>query len=180
MEASRRNQNRRGNGSLIAEAPVALWLLLFFFTVPFFDMATILIRYTFFVAAARDGVHEAARSKTFQFDASATSPSAINKAVSTVNTTASSFNEIRVNSTITRILETNITNQRMNIYTTKLAAPADTTANLYEIETYVTGTIRPLVPSSPGFLLGIPGLTSPVPVVVSAREYCEYPQGLNQ
>lgn len=173
------HKNRSKNGSFIAEAPVALWILLFFLTIPFIDMSTILLRYTFFVMAARDGVHEAARAKTFSTNASSSQLSARNTATNQVNTTASAFSEISIASVSTRILETDITRQTVAIHTNRLTTPADTSAYLYELETVVTGTINPLLTFNPGFFPRIPGLTTGVPVVVSAREYCEYPQGLN-
>ena len=171
--------SRRSDGSFIAEAPLAIWALLFMFTLPFVDMAATTLRYTFVVAAARDGVHEAARSKTFAVDASATDLCAGNAARLAVTRTASAFSEITVTRVDTRILETNITTKRVNIYATRLLVPADTSANLYEIETTVTGTINPLVTVN-SYFPRIPGLTAAVPISVTAREYCEYPQGLNQ
>lgn len=171
---------RRSRGSFIAEAPFAIWILLILFTFPFLDLATVLLRYTFIVSATRDGVHAAAQSKTFFSNASASSLSAVNNAPAAVARTAALFNEIQVNSVQARILATNINNQQVSIYTIPLAQPADETNYLYEIETIVQANVNPLINMNIGILPSIPGLTSPVPVTVSAREYCEYPQGLNQ
>jgi hypothetical protein len=44
----------------------------------------------------------------------------------------------------------------------------------------VKGQVSPLMDLNIGILPPIPGLTAAVPVTVAAREYCEYPQGLNQ
>jgi len=171
---------RNSQGSFIAEAPFAIWILLFLFTLPFLDLATVLLRYTFVVSATRDGAHAAAQSKTFFTNASSSSLSAINNAPAAVARTAALFNEIQVNSVQARILATNINTQQVSIYTIPLTQPADETTFLYEIETIVQGNINPLVNMNIGILPTIPGLTAPVPVTVSAREYCEYPQGLNQ
>lgn len=179
MKSSSKTQLRNNRASFIAEAPIAIWLLLFMFTLPFIDMASILLRYTFFVAAARDGVHAAARSKTFLMNPSSSQLSAINTAPPAVALTANSFTEISISNVATRILETNITTRQVRRYTSPLTAPADSSINLYELETVVTGQINPLLTVNSYFPM-IPGLTAPVPVVVAAREYCEYPQGLNQ
>ena len=179
MNTAKTSKQRNKKGSFIAEFPVALWFLMFFLTIPFLDMASIMLRYTFFVMAARDGVHEAARSKTFLTNASSSQLSAINTARNQVNSTARSFSEITVGNVTTRILETDITRRSVAIHNTRLVNPADTGAYLYELETVVTGSINPLLTFNPGFFPRIPGLTTSVPVVVSAREYCEYPQGLN-
>lgn len=171
---------RNQKASFIAEAPFALWALFFLFTFPFLDMATVLLRYTFIVAAARDGVHAAAQSKTFLTNASSTQVSAVNSAPAAVTQTASAFTEVQVNTVTTYILATNITNLQVSQYSAPLLQPADTTTYLYEIETVVQGTISPLIDMSGGALPAIPGLTTGVPVTVAAREYCEFPQGLNQ
>ena len=181
MRKQRRRINRKAaQGSFIAELPIALWILFFIFTFPFLDMATVLLRYTFIVAATRDGVHAAAQSKTFLTNASPTDLSATNSAPIAVNNTASAFTEVTVNSVKTVILATNITNHQLTQYNTMLVQPADSTTFLYEIETIVTGQINPLINmSTDGPWPQVPGITSPVAVTVSAREYCEYPQGLN-
>lgn len=169
-------------GSFIAEAPLALWVLFFVFTFPFLDFATIMLRYTFMVSAVRDGVHAAAHAKTFSSNISATNLSAINAASQAANLTASAFSEIAVSNIRSRILQTNITTKVLTIYSynTALSSVADDSVNLYEIETVVSGSIKPLITMNTGYFPGIPGLTTPLPVTLSAREYCEYPQGLNQ
>jgi hypothetical protein len=177
----RRNQARQARAALIAELPFALWVLFFLLLFPFLDMTTVLLRYTFIVAATRDGVHAAAQSKTFLSNASAGDLSAVNAAPQAVTACASGFSEITVSSVQTVILATNITNLHLTQYNNPLAQPADTTANLYEIETIVKGQVNPLIDVPPtGMIPAIPGFTAPVPVTVAAREYCEYPQGLNQ
>lgn len=173
---------RNKKGSFIAEAPLALWVLFFMFTFPFLDFATVMLRYTFVVSALRDGVHAAAHAKTFSTNISSTNLSAINAASAAVNATATAFREIAVSKIKTRILQTNITTKVLTVYSynTALTVAADDSVNLYEIETTVTGSINPLIKVNTGIFPGVPGLTKPVPVTISAREYCEYPQGLNQ
>lgn len=176
-----KNTIRKNRGSFIAEAPFALWALFFLFTFPFLDMATILLRYTFFVSATRDGVHAASHAKTFVSGGTSAYPSATTAAPAAVNLTASSFREITISTVRTRILRTNIATQVVTIYgyNQALTTPADDSTYLYEVETTVTGLINPLINMNIGILGTIPGLTSGVPVTVSAREFCEFPQGLN-
>ena len=177
---TRVRHNRHKGAAFIAELPFALWILFFLFFLPLLDMATVCLRYCFVVAAVRDGVHAAAQSKTFLTNASPTSLSAINVAPAAVAATASGFSEITVNSVQTYILATNVASLQVSQYSQPLAQPADTTVSLYQIETIVKGQINPLITMSTGLLPGVPGLTASVPVTVAAREYCEYPQGLNQ
>ena len=177
----RKKKVRKNHGSFIAEAPFALWALFFLFTFPFLDMATVLLRYTFFVSATRDGVHAASHAKTFVNGGTAAYPAATTAATTAVNTTASAFREITISNVRTRILRTNIATQTLTVYgyNQALTTAADDSAYLYEVETTVTGLINPLINMNIGIFGNIPGVTSGVPVSVSAREYCEYPQGLN-
>ncbi|MBX9721082.1 MAG: hypothetical protein K2X81_06795 [Candidatus Obscuribacterales bacterium] len=171
---------RQKRGSIIAEFPIALWILFFCFTYPFLDMCTILLRYTFFVAAVRDGVHDAAQSKTFLVNNSASDLSATNNAKAGVALTAGAFREIQVNSVTTSILATNITTLALTKYTAPLATPADPSTYLYELQSTVSGFIYPLITLRAGLLPPVPGLTAPIRVTVTGREFCEYPQGLNR
>lgn len=171
---------RKARASFIAEGPLALWILFFLMTFPFLDLATVLLRYTFLVSAVRDGVHAAAHAKTFLINPSPTNLSAVNTAPLAVSQTASAFSEIQVTSVQTRILATNIASKQLTVYTSPLTQAADDASNLYEIEIVVQGAINPLINLNIGILPAIPGLTASVPVTLAAREFCEYPQGLNQ
>lgn len=180
LSKNKTHRNRNQRGSFIAELPFTLWILFFLLTFPMLDLATVLLRYTFLVSAARDGVHAAARSKTYLTNTSATEYSAVNAAPTAVKLTASCFSDVQVNSVSTHILVTNITSHIVADYTTPLQQPADTGSNLYELETIVQGQVNPLLNLGTGYFPAIPGLTVPIPATVAAREYCEYPQGLNQ
>ncbi len=174
-------QKRPTRASFIAELPFALWAVFFLFLLPFIDMASVLLRYTFLVAAARDGVHAAARSKTFLADIPGT-PSAVNAASQFASLTASAFSEVTVNRVQTRILETDFSSLQLKSYpyNQPLSSPADESINLYEIEVLLSGEINPLLRMESGFFPPVPGLTGAIPVEVNAREYCEYPNGLHE
>ncbi len=171
---------RRCRGSSIVELPVALWVLFVLFTVPFIDLATVLIRYTFMVSASRDAAHAAGKAKSYLSNLTATDLSAANLADSAARTTAAAFSEITVTNVTTRILSTDLTTQAVTSRTTPLPAPADTSLALYEYETTVSGQVNPLITFNAGPFPGIPGLSSPVSVSVTSREFVENPQGLNQ
>lgn len=167
-------------GSMIAEAPVALWLLFVVFVIPFIDLATIMLRYTFVLAASRDGAHCAAKGKSFRTEVTASEPSAMSLADKVARRTAAVFTEITVDQVTTRIVVTNLSSGHVTVLEAPLTVPADTSENLYQIETAVTAQINPLIPFEAGFLEGIPGLSAPVLVTVASRELCENPQGLSQ
>lgn len=165
---------------MIADAPIAIWLIFVMLTFPFIDMAAISIRYTFMVSASRDAAHAAARTKSFMANVSGTDLSAVNTARNQAMATANAFSEITISDVTTRILITDLASRRVTSQTTPLAQPADTSANLYQIETVVSGQINPIINCDTGEVPGIPGLSAPVPISVASREVCEYPQGLNQ
>lgn len=172
-----RIRSRHGGGFLI-ESPVTIWVLFVVFLIPFIDMAAVLIRYTFVVTTARDAVHAAARARSFLSDTNSTDRSAVNLATATAHTTANSFSEITLDEVQTRIVITDVSTREVSYRTEPLPEPADTQANVYEVETIVAARINPLVTFNTGFLPGIPGLSAPIPVTVAAREFFESPQGL--
>lgn len=173
-------RKRNCYGSLLVETPTALWILFVLLTIPMIDLASVMIRYTFMVAASRDAAHFAGRAKSFMSDLTVDDPSAMNLANTAARSTAGSFSEISVSSVTTRLLITNLATRVVTRRTTPLTSPADTTANLYEFEVSVAGQINPLVPFMAGPLARIPGLSAPVPVTVTSRSFVENSQGLMQ
>jgi hypothetical protein len=171
---------RKQKGSMIADVPAALWVLLVLFTFPLIDLAAITIRYTFLVTASRDAAHAAAQAKSFFTSVSGQYPSAVILAEQQANTSAQGFSEISINNVKTNIVTTNINSGAVSRRSTPLTAAADTSTNLYQIEVEITGQINPLITNHSGSLLNIPGISSPMQVVVASREYCEFPQGLTQ
>lgn len=165
-------------GAVLVETPLALWILFVLFTVPFIDLASVMLRYTFVVSASRDAAHAAGKAKSFMNNLTASEPSAINLSKSAANTTASAFSEITVLNVSTKILITDILTRKTTTSAAPLSQPADTSANLYQFETTVEASINPLVPFAAGPMAGIPGLSAPIRVSVSSREFCENPQGL--
>lgn len=173
-------ERTRNTGSVMVEAPIAIWLLFVLFTIPFIDLASIMLRYTFMVAASRDSVHAAAKAKSFISDLTPSDPSATSLANTVARQTSAAFSEITVTSVTTRLLVTDVATGSVKSQATVLSKPADSSANVYQFETTVTGLVNPLVPFLAGPFPGIPGLSAPVPVSVSSSEFCENPQGLTR
>lgn len=170
---------RRSGGSAIAEAPVALWLAVLGLFMPLFCLATVTLRYTFMVTAAHEAAYQAAISKTFSTDVSTTDLCAINAADTTARNVATNFSGITVNTVSTRIIQSDSQTDSLQVYSTRLNNPADTTRYVYLLETTVTGLVQPLVSGHTGIFQNIPGLTGPMTVQVTSRKLAENPQGLN-
>lgn len=166
---------RNRKGSTIADTPITLWLLFLGLTLPLMDLASITMRYTFLLAAARDGAFAASRESTYTLADAA--------AKAKIAATASSFTGITVTSVITNVVTTNIATKTVTARTpSKLGAPANPNTNLYQIESVVSGTIQPFINmgGSAAVLPNVPGVTAPVQTTCACREYFENPQGLNQ
>lgn len=170
-------QLNRKRANALAELPGVLWILLLVFTFPMLDLATITMRYGILVTASHDAVIQGARSKTFSQNPSSSELSAVNAADQNVRNFLRNFNGITIQQISTNILITNLTTNQISRQSTVLRSPADTSSNLYQIETTVTSDVYPILTlSNP--TLRIPGLTAPMRLVTSSRTYCENPQGL--
>lgn len=178
----RHTKNFRVNqiGSFVAELPLSLSMLLLGFTFPLMDLASVAFRTTFLIASARDGVHQAARSKTFLADTSPTELSAQHAATQQANATILPYPGVRITNVVTDIVQINLTTHVITRFNAPLALPADTSTNAYNLETSVTGQVDPLLMFSSSILGNVPGLTGPITTTATSQEFCEYPQGLNQ
>lgn len=158
----------------MADTPMALWLLFLGLTFPLIDLATVTMRYTFVLAAARDGVFAGSRENTYTLAKNAVSTAVIN--------TSKSFTGIKnVTTSNVNIVITDKASKTVSRQPSKLTAPA-TSANIYQIEAVVDADIDPFINMQGvgGILPSVPGITTPAHTTVVCREYFENPQGLNQ
>jgi len=173
------NEKKRRKGHFIAELPCVLMVLFFMFVFPLINLGTTGMRWAMLAEAARDGAHAAATSYTFQ-TGSTGKPSATSSAPAAVNKFVTKYTGITVTNVDVDIIETNINTQTVARHETKLANPANTQQFIYALETTVTGSLEPLFTYNAPFILAVPGLTSPWTTTITAREFAESPQGLNE
>jgi hypothetical protein len=173
---------RRGNGTSMAEMPLALWIIVMLcFTLLIF--VTEFMRFGFFWNACREAAAQAAKSQTFFTDTVATGPSACTVANQWGSLATNCWSGLTLTATNVYIVQTNVNTQTTTTYPnrTKLTAAADTTQNIYCIQVELQGQIAPLVPfPMQSFVGNVPGLTGPFPVDVKSQYTAEVPQGLNQ
>ncbi len=167
-------------GAFIAELPLVLWILFLLLAVPLLNLSTVGLRYGFFMNAAREAVHVASRAKSFQTDISPDQKSAVHLAQQEAAFATSMFSEITLDTVTTNIVVTDLTTRVTTRRNTPLPQPANTSVNLYQIETVLTGRVNPLITFNSGVLGAIPGLTVPVQVTAAARAFCENPDGLTR
>ncbi|HEY9679547.1 MAG TPA: hypothetical protein V6C76_16175 [Drouetiella sp.] len=170
---------RSPRGNLLIDTPIALFLFLFVFMFPFLDLATVTLRTTFLYAAAHNAAWESARGHTFQSSLD-NMPSAIQLATSSAQRTASSFGGITINSVQTRIVATDLQSLSQTRSSAPLTVPADASRNSYQVEVSVNGNVNPLVLYQFPFFGSVPGLTKPMNLTFTDRQFCENPQGLNK
>ncbi|MBX3073756.1 hypothetical protein KF913_07510 [Candidatus Obscuribacterales bacterium] len=173
------NEKRRAHGNAIAEMPGVLMVLFFMFVFPIINLGTTGLRWAMLAEAARDGAHAAATSYTFQ-TGSTGKPSAVAAAPVAVNQFVSKYSGITVNNIDVDILATDINTQAVSRFENKLTTPANTQQYIYAMETTVTGSLEPLITYNAPFILSVPGLTGPWTTTITAREFAESPQGLNE
>ncbi len=172
----RRDRSRRG--TTIAEIAPVIYFLFLVLVFPLLNLATIGLRYAFVVLAANEAALHASLSSTYSTDNGATDPSATKVASNVVTKIFNTFSGIHMTNLTTRIVVTNVTTKATTRQATKLAAPADTNANLYMIEPEIVAQVDPLV-TMPKSIYDIPGVTRAFDVRISARKVAENPQGLN-
>ncbi len=175
-------KNRRQNGSSIAELPVAIFGLFFIILFPLLDLGTIALRSATVYEAARNAAHHAGRAKTFLSNGEDGELSSKSSAVAWALATAKNAlagTEIKKEDVKLSIIGTPFDDKKYTTVTS--TAPLNETQPenyVYQIEVQVTGKVEPLVKLNNELMGDIPGLTSPLKVSATFREFCEHPAGL--
>jgi|688.fasta_scaffold301881_2 hypothetical protein len=160
----------------IVELPFVVWIFLFVLTFPLINLATIGLRLTFLYSAAHTACLRACRGQTFQ-TAVENSPSCIMLANQAVQDVTQKFTGIHVSKITTQILTTSIDTGIQSRTVSPLTKPADVSKNTYQIEVVLDCSADPFLPMpSP---VQIAGLSAPLQLTLSDRQYCESPDGLN-
>lgn len=163
----------------MVETPFLLWILIVGLIMPIIALATMGIRYAFFLNAAQLAVHAAAQAKSFQQDYPP-DMSAQTRAQQMARTSCESFKGVTLNTVTTSIVITPVAAGAASAQTTKLTGPAFEENNIYQIQVLLDGELNPIIPVPSGTLgINVPGLTAPYPVQTTAKAVSENPQGLN-
>jgi hypothetical protein len=171
----RSDKRRQPAGSVIAEAPVVLWILLFVVAFPLINLTTMFIRLSFLYAATHTACIQAARAKTYQASINS-APTALSLAQSGIDAVVASFTGIHVVQHSTAIVITDITTQAQTMQTAPLTTPADVSSFVYQVQVTTNGTADPLLPIP--WPVSVAGFNAPLNVTFSDRQYFENPQGL--
>ncbi|MBS2004863.1 MAG: hypothetical protein U0103_16220 [Candidatus Obscuribacterales bacterium] len=167
---------RARNQSGVMELPFVVWIFLFALTFPLINLATIGLRLTFLYTAAHTACLRACRGQTF-LTAVESKPSCVMLANQGVEDVTKKFTGIHVSKITTQILTTNIDSGAQSRTVSPLIKPADVSKNTYQIEVVLDCSADPFLPiPSP---VQIAGISAPLHLTLSDRQYCESPDGLN-
>jgi hypothetical protein len=169
---------RPKRGSVLAEAPVTLWVLFFVLFLPCMNLGAVCLRSTLLYWSVHTAAFEAARAKTFQAAVNG-SPSAVQLASSQVQSVVAAFSGITVSQVSVNIVSTDVNTMTVARQSVPLSVPADASQNTYQIEVTAKGTFDPFFNFRSNLFPAIPGLTAPIPATFVDRQFCENPQGLN-
>jgi hypothetical protein len=176
----------RRAGTTIAEAPLALWIIILAMAFPLLILVMTSVRFGFFWNAARDACKQACQAQRFESMVPADGTSAVEIANTVASAAAASFSGISIVSTQVFIIRTDLTtgvDEKMppNLKLTVPDAPPDPDKYYYAIQVELDGTIEPFI-NHPGLTQWgppIPGLTTSFPVSVSSQQPFENIQGLD-
>jgi hypothetical protein len=173
---ARNHTSRKPAGTVIAEAPVVLWVLFIGVAFPLIDLTTAFVRLTFLYAATHTACIEAARAKTFLVSINS-APTAVSLAQGGISAVVAAFTGIHVIQQTTTIVITDIATQAQTVQATPLTTPADVSTFVYQVQVSTHGTADPLLPIP--LPVAVAGLNAPISVTFSDRQYFENPQGLS-
>ena len=172
---------RRWRGSSLSEIPVVLFFFLICLLFPMIDLAVIAYRTSYIHSAAHNAAHSAARAQTFKENGDKGELSAINiakrdaLATKTQGAGGVNFSENDVKVTI---IGTPIKVGKPAIRSTAPLVDISTKDYMFQLEVTVNGEVEPLVVLSENFFGKVPGLTVPMPLQSTYKEFCEHPAGL--
>jgi hypothetical protein len=159
---------------------MALWVLFLAMFIPMLNLATIGVRTGALFSAAGDAAYHAARASSYLSNLSATQPSAVTIAQTEATNSLSGFSGITLSTVNTYIVYTNLATQQTIRQNSPLSVPADTNVYCYQLEVMLTAQVKPLITLNSAVLGNIPGITTPMTVKASSKQFAEYPDGLNQ
>ncbi|HMY04107.1 MAG TPA: hypothetical protein PLC15_15045 [Candidatus Obscuribacter sp.] len=171
--SSKYRSNKRG--SVVAELPLVLWVFFMVIALPLLNLGAAFIRITFLYAGVHLASISAARANTFLLPIDG-KPSATNEAIAKLNQMKGAFSGVEVRNVRTEILITNVDTLAASTSALPLSKPADASVNTYQIVVTAQCEGQPLLPLPTP--MPIAGVSAPLTFNLSARQYCENPQGL--
>lgn len=174
----------RTAGSVLAEMPVALWILFVGIGLPLIVAITIALRYGLFWQAARQAAQACCQTQTFYAPPTATATSAVQAANTAANNTVNAFGGCSLNEVDVYIGQTPFnslnTTWSSNPNTPLQASQIDTDQNIYSVKVVLIGEVQPLVTLNVPYLGSIPGLTQSCPATVAEERVFEHASGLSE
>jgi len=159
----------------MAELPVVLWVLFVLIAFPLMDLACAFLRISFLYAGVHYASISAARTGSFSIPLDG-HPSAQGEVLTKLGNITSGFSGLAVTNINTDIVIIRNDTMAVSKQAVPLTSPADQGINTYQIEVTADCSADPLVPIP--IPVTVSGLNAPLTVRLSAKQYCENPQGL--
>lgn len=166
---------RRKKASVAAELPLVLWVLFMVIGFPLLNLSAAFLRVTFLYAGIHFASFSAARANTFLTPIDG-KPSAVAEGNAKLAQVKAAFSGLDVQNIKTEILVTNVNTLATTSSALPLSKPADQSVNTYQIQITADCLGAPLLPIPTP--VPIAGVSKPIVFTLSARQYCENPQGL--
>ena len=166
----------RLSGNAAAELPIALWIILFVLIFPLLNLSTIGLRIPFMYWAVHNGCILGAKARSFQVPLNG-QPSAVQLAQHGVDRVLQSFSGIHAHPVATNIVITDIKTHSKTLVPGPLADAADVNSYTYQLQVTVGASVDPIIVCP--FPISVPGLTEPINLTFSDRQFVENPAGLS-
>ncbi|MBX9685186.1 MAG: hypothetical protein K2X27_00715 [Candidatus Obscuribacterales bacterium] len=170
---------RAKKGAKLVELPVIIWVVFIVFLFPLIDFCSLGIGAIFLFNACSQACLAASKARAYE-SSSTGYPSAQATALASAQAACAAWRGINLNSARTKIITTRISDQRQSSQLGKLSSPPDTTSNTYQIELTVNADIDPLIKLEFPLLGQIQGISAPLNLSVTQRNYFENSQGLSR
>ncbi len=171
---------RQHRGSTAIELPLMLWFLMVLILFPLLNLGSCCVRSYYFFQATHNAALQAAKARSFQVSGTPLDPSSMVVATNVANGIAGQWPGVNITTVTTFIVQTDINNGTETTFTARLAVPANTVSNLYQIRVRCQGSVEPLIPFNLGFFGAIPGLTGNIPLDMNDQNAVENTQGLTR
>ena len=166
---------RAARGSAAIELPICILVLFIIFFFPMLDLAMCAVRAQTIYSCARDAARVAARASTF----TQAKARAMAQVIQTSNASLTGA-KITVSNVSVNVVGIPVNNSVSTVRQSAPLAVVDKNNYIYQIEVNVPGAVDPLVMLSSNLFGSIPGISAPMPVSASSREFAEHPNGLSK
>ncbi len=174
---------RSSVGTSLMELPFGIAVFVFFMVLPLLDLAVIAGRTAYVHSAAQNAVRSAIAATSFKANGANGELSAVNIAKrDAINTRKNGLGGVHFEDADIDVLiiGTPVDLASPPVRTAAPLTKVDQKAYIYQLEVTVRGQVDPLINVNTNFFGDVPGLTGPMPIQATYKQFCEHPAGLSK